>query len=130
MRQFFEIIIYKYYKWTSRREKDLFVCVSKITAILGLMNLLQFFALLSVIYPPLGMANPKVQNYLLMLCILLSFGAINYFIFFKGKGMPYYISKCEGREKWWHTIYAILYPVASLAVLALSAVITKNPLST
>lgn len=129
MRQFFEIIIYKYHKWTSRWEKDLFVGAAKVATILGFINLLQFFSVLSVIYPPMGLGNPKSQNYLLLLCILLCLGAINYFVFFKGKGMSYYISKYEGQKKWWHTLYAILYPVASLAVLALSAVITKNCLS-
>lgn len=86
MRQFFEIIIYKYHKWTSRWEKDLFVGAAKVATILGFINLLHFFSVLSVIYPPMGLGNPKSQNYLLLLYILLCLGAINYFVFFKGKG--------------------------------------------
>lgn len=128
MRQFFEIIICRYYTWMSGKEKDHFVNTSRITGFLGVLNIFQlftFFSILQILYP--SITNPiRTKNYLLALIIIIGFSVINYFIFFKGKTTRYYIDKYETEKKWRYTLYAIGYPLATLAVFVLVAILTKK----
>ena len=114
--------------WISKKEKDNLVNVSRVTAFLGFLFMIQLhilFEIINIFFPEIS--NPLLPgNIFVSLLLMLGFTIFNYFIFFKGKGMQYYTNKFSCQKKWQYSIYAIAYPLVTVTVLILITIISKK----
>ena len=133
MKSFFEIVIYKYLRMTSRWERDPDMGIMKTIAILSFLNLMQlksFLIILGSLFTPLKVWEKIFANRSVALVVVFFFailiGYINYLIFFKGKPKNYYIDKYKLRgKKWWHFIFGLGYAIATFLLFIIAAVLSK-----